>query len=54
MDIVYFVCKGASADIKDDNEETPLQVAEEELAKTSDPEERQRFEKVREDTHHTI
>ena len=54
MDIVYFVCLGANADIKDDDNKTPLQVAEEELAQKSDPEERQRFEKVLEDTHHTL
>ena len=46
MDSVYFVCLGARADIKDEDGKTPLQVAEEMLAKESDQEEKQRYEKV--------
>ena len=45
-----FVSLGASADIKDNYRQTPLQMAEQELAR-SDPEEKQRYEKVYEDTH---
>ena len=52
MDSVYFVCLGASADIKDRyRKKTPLQVAEEELAKEPDPEKKQRYEKVHQDAH---
>ena len=51
MDSVYFVCIGANVDIKDEDGQTPLQVAEEELAKESDPEAKQPYEKVHEDTH---
>ena len=51
MDSVYFVCLGARADIKDEDGKTPLEEAEQELAKTSNPEEKQRYEKVHEDTH---
>ena len=40
MDSVYFVCLGARAE-----------VAEKRLAEESDPKEKQRFEKVHEDTH---
>ena len=51
MDSLCFVCLGASADIKDNWGRMPLQVAENELARESDPEKKQRFEKVHEDTH---
>ena len=51
MDIVYFVCLGANADIKANGKKTPLQVAEEELAKKSDSGEKQCFEKVHENVH---
>ena len=50
MDSVYFVCLGSSADIMTFGK-TPLQAAEQELAKESDPEEKQHYEKVHEDTH---
>ena len=50
MDTVYFVCLGANADIKDKWGGTPLQMAEEKLAEKSDPEEKQRFEKVHKDS----
>ena len=53
MDSVYFVCLGARADIKDEDGKTPLEEAKASLAKTSDPEEKQRYEKVHEDTHTT-
>ena len=51
MDIVYFVCLGASADIKDEDGKTPLQVAEEQLTYQSNAEAKQHYEKVHEDTH---
>ena len=41
---------GASADIKNDRGQTPLQSAEEGLTHESDPEGKQRYEKVSEDT----
>ena len=49
--ILYFAYIGARADIKDDSGNTPLQWAEEELTEQSDPERKQRHEKVHEDTH---
>ena len=51
MDSVYFVCLGASADVKDDDGKTPLQWAEKQLARKSDPKEKQHFEKVHQNAH---
>ena len=45
---------GANANIKAKDKKSPLQVAEEALAKESDPEEKQSIQKVREDAHHTL
>ena len=50
MDIVIFHL-GASADITNNNGETPLQRAEQDLANESDPQKRQCYEKVPQDTH---
>ena len=47
----YFAYIGASADIKTNEGETPLQRAEIMLTRQSYPEGKQRYEKVREDTH---
>ena len=52
MDSVYFVRLGANADIRAYfTGETLLHAAEQKLAEQSDPEEKQRYEKVHEDTH---
>ena len=57
MDTVYLVCLGASADIQNVWQGTPLQVAEKKLANESDPEAKQHYEKVYMKTHtyhHTL
>ena len=51
MHTVCILCVGANADIKDKYGETPLQKAQEQLGRTSDPERKQHYEKVDEDTH---
>ena len=51
------LCVGASADIADKDGETPLQAAQRSWIQSSDPEKKQRYEKVHEDTHtitHTL
>ena len=50
MDIII-LCAGASPDIKDPLGKSPLEKAEKEMHKTSDPEEKQCYEKVNEDTY---
>ena len=49
MYIVFRV--GASADIEDKERKTPMQWAEKKLANQSDPEQKQRNEKVHDDAH---
>ena len=49
MDIII-LCAGASPDIKDPLGKTPLELAEKEMHKRSDPEDKQRYEKVNEET----
>ena len=43
-----FVCAGARPDILNEWKQTPLKLAEDELAKQSDPKRRQQYEKVQE------
>ena len=46
------LCLGARTNIKDNDGKTPLQVAKEQfLSRQSNPEARQHYEKVHEDTH---
>ena len=45
------LCLGARTSIKDKDGQTPLQAAKEKLSDESDPEARQRYQKVHEDTH---
>ena len=46
------LCEGASADIMDTKDgKTPLQHAQKRLAGVSDPERKQQYEKVHNDTH---
>ena len=45
------ICAGARTDIENEFGETALQTAEESLAYKEDSEEKQRYEKVHEDTH---
>ena len=46
---IIILCAGASPDIKDPLGKTPLELAEKERQKRSDPEQKQRYEKVNED-----
>ena len=48
---ITVLCVGASADIKDSDGKTPLQWAKKNLARISNPEVKQQYQKVREDTH---
>ena len=50
MDIIILFT-GASPDIKYPLGKTPLELAEKEMHKRSDPEEKQRYEKVNKDTY---
>ena len=44
------ICTGARTDIENEEGKTALQIAEEELSNEDDPEEKQHYEKVHEDT----
>ena len=48
---IIILCAGASPDITDPLGKTPLELAEKEMDRKSDPEEKKRYEKVNEDTH---
>ena len=45
------ICAGAKTDIHDEDGQTPLQLAEEKLADTTDPDRKQQYEKVNKGTH---
>ena len=45
------LCIGASADIADNSGRTPLELAQFNISGEVDPEKKQRYEKVYEDTH---